>query len=396
MFQALGESSVGVVGRDDGVSPGQTSARNEVITIAHLIGCWGIGGLEGQLAQVVNRLPAERFRHVIIFRNGRNVMGPPVRDGVEIICLDDPARNRRWALRLAKLLRELRVSVVHNRELFTVSDTVAACRLAGIPRMAFSFHGFTDALSSPRGTTRWLWRRALHRYQARWAVSDSAREAVTKAFGLPAESFSVLLNGVDSVRFCPEQAPGRLRRRLGLPLGRVVLLAVGNVTEVKNHRLIIEGIAAVGLQAASYTLVIVGEDRLAGQTQHWAAANLPGHDVRLPGATENVLDWYRAADLFVLPSRSEGLCNALLEAMACGLGVVATDVPGNREVLHHGETGLLVPLGEAAAFGVALRRLVEDAELRRRIGQAARRYVIENHDINRTVEAYGCAYEGLR
>jgi len=373
------------------------AASDRILTVAHLIGRWGIGGLEGQLAQIVNRLPAERFRHVIVFRNGRNAVGPHVREGVEIICLDDPARNRRWALRLAKLLRELGVMIVHNRELFTVHDTVAACRLTGVRRMAFSFHGFTDAVVAPSAATRWLWRRALRRYSVRWAVSKAARDAVVQTLRVRPGTFSVLPNGVDCERFCPldETRGADVRKRLGLPGSRVVVLAVGNVTTVKNHKLVLEGIRAVGLPPREYTLVIVGEDRLGGATQRWALANLPGHDIRFVGPTENILSWYHAADVFALPSRSEGLCNALLEAMGCGLPTVATDVPANREVLVDDETGLFAPVDEPRAFGVELRRLVEDAGLRRRIGCAARAHVTREFELGRTAEAYARAYEGL-
>lgn len=395
MLRVLNPSLCTTQAGGDGELDGDFSAGNQVITVAHLIGRWGIGGLEGQLTQLVNRLPSERFRHVIVFRNGRDVVSPPVRDDVEIVSLDDPARNRRWALRLAKLLRELEVTIVHNRELFTVYDTVAACRMAGVSRLAFSFHGFTDTVATQSVATRWLWRRALRRYGARWAVSVTAREAVVRTLRLPSGTFSVLRNGVDGDCFRPAEGPAPSRQRLGVPMDRVIFLAVGNVTAVKNHQLVLESIRAANLSPESYTLVIVGEDRLGGQTQRWAAANLPEHDIRFVGPTERILDWYHAADVFVLPSRSEGLCNALLEAMACGLPVVATDIPGNREVLRNDETGLLSPLTAPAKFGTTLKRMVEDPGLRKRIGRAAREHVTEEYDINRTVAAYASAYEGL-
>jgi glycosyltransferase involved in cell wall biosynthesis len=83
-------------------------------------------------------------------------------------------------------------------------------------------------------------------------------------------------------------------------------------------------------------------------------------------------------------------CNGHADPMA-----VAADVPGNREVLRDGETGLVSPLNEAAAFGAALRRVIQSAELRRRMGQAARAHVTQNYDLNRTMEAYARAYERL-
>jgi glycosyltransferase involved in cell wall biosynthesis len=365
------------------------------MTVAHLIGRWGIGGLEGQLAQVINRLPADRFRHLIVFRNGRNRVGPPVRSDVRILCLDDPPRNRRWLVRLAGVLRRLEVNVVHNRELFTVSDTAAACRLAGVQRMVFSFHGFTDDGPGPGRLTRWRWRRALRRYHARWAVSAAARDGITSMLHLPRDSVDVLRNGVDTERYCPPVDPAEARRQLGLSTDRVVLLAVGNLTTVKNHQLALESMEAAGIPPERCTLVMVGEDRLGGAVQRWAAERLPRHDVRLAGPTDDVRPWYAAADVFVLCSRSEGLCNALLEAMSCGLPIVATDVPGNREVLRDGRTGLLAPVDDPSRFGAALRGLVVDAGLRRRLGSAARVQATTEYDIRRTTEAYARAYERL-
>jgi glycosyltransferase involved in cell wall biosynthesis len=412
---------------------------HSAISIAHLVGRWGFGGLEGQLSQIVNRLPAHRFRHVIVFRNGSNDSGPPLRPGIETICVDDPPRDRRWALRLAKLLRSLQVTVVHNCELTTVCDTVAACRLAGISQMAFSFHGFSEAAVELPPMTRWRWRRALKRYRARWAVSEAAQQAIIRTLRLRPRLISVVNNGVDTTRFCPldrsrtlpsamggdhsaggtsslppnlligrtgsrpaEPSAGPvdtvfslLRRRLGLPLTRPVLLAVGNLTPVKNHQLILEAIWTGNLRPEQYTLVLLGEDRLNGQTQRWAAHHLPDHDIRFVGLKTDVLPWYQTADVFLLPSRSEGLCNALLEAMACGVPTVATDVPGNREVLTDGETGLLCPAGDPTAFGTALRRLTGDADLRARLGRAARACAAQTYDISRTVEAHSRIYEML-
>ena len=258
-----------------------------------------------------------------------------------------------------------------------------------------AFTGLRTTRLFPGVATRWLWRRALRGYGARWAVSAAARDALAKTLRVRRESFTVLRNGVDVVRYCPATFPTENRRRLGLPTDRVVLLAVGNVTAVKNHRLALEGIRAAHLPPERYTLVIIGEDRLGGQTQRWAAAKLPGHDVRFPRPRQDLLDWYHAADVFVLPSRSEGLCNALLEAMACGLAVVASDVAANQEVLRDGETGLLASLGDPVAFGRALRRLVADGKLRRRMGHAAREHVTAEYDINRMVEAVARVYERL-
>jgi glycosyltransferase involved in cell wall biosynthesis len=120
-------------------------------------------------------------------------------------------------------------------------------------------------------------------------------------------------------------------------------------------------------------LLIVGDGPLRGELEREAAACGLGRSVRFVGSQPDVTSFYLGADVFVLPSLTEGLSNALLEAMAAGLPVVASDVRGNREVVEDGVSGFLVDWADADAAARRVARLLEDAVLRRRLGTAARR-----------------------
>ena len=115
--------------------------------------------------------------------------------------------------------------------------------------------------------------------------------------------------------------------------------------------------------------------------------------VLLLGTRNDVPSLLKSADLYVLPSRTEGLPNALLEAMVAGCPIVTTDVPGCRDLIRHEETGLLVPCGDVAALAAAMHRLLDDRDIALKFGRCAAEEVINEWHIDATYEAYAALYE---
>lgn len=313
------------------------SAGSRVITICHPIWRLARAGLEGQMMQSIRRLPAERFRHVVIVRDGQ--LGEPTVDGNVTIIHAGEGRDRWWAMRLAGLCREERVDVLHVRGLGMLMDGALAAQLCPTTRLAFSFHGLdSDAARMGAMRKRGL-RWSLARCAARWAVSESAAADVADLLGEPEDSFAVMPNGVYTERFAPATDRREARTRLRLPQDRVICLCVANLKPVKGQDVLLAAARLRPEWREHVTIVLAGGDYMDGQLQATAARGLPGYDIRFVGEVSDVLPYYHAADVFVLPSRSEGLSNAMLEAMACGLPVVATGVGAAREVLAFGGCG---------------------------------------------------------
>jgi glycosyltransferase involved in cell wall biosynthesis len=217
-----------------------------------------------------------------------------------------------------------------------------------------------------------LGRDPLARRMMLWAARRSAASvAVCQAladilldWGLPRERLRVLRNGVDLQRFRPQPAASA-RTRLGLD-GAPLLLSVGNLVDVKGHDLTIDALARLRERWPGVRLCIVGEGPLRQRLLDQALRlGLQDH-VQLPGrvSQEALPAWYSAADALILSSRSEGWANVLLEAMACGTPVVATDVGGSAEVLAGSAVGVLVGRREPAALAAAVERLLESAPSR--------------------------------
>ena len=287
--------------------------------------------------------------------------------------------------RLRALLRRLRPMVVHTHT--PVASLIArpAARRAGTPVVVYTAHGFYfhDAMQPAMRRTHIL----LERIAQHWAdflftqSSEDLRTAVAEKIA-PADRAEAIGNGVDVERFAPEQfAPellDRKRRELGLTGHGPVIVMIGRLVREKGYLELLEAFARVRPAFPDATLLAIGE---ALPSDHDDSADQIRARVRALGLEENVIFAGRRADvpallaigdLFVLPSWREGMPRSVIEAMAAGLPVVATDIRGCREEVIVGKTGLLVPPRDAEALARALATLLEDEELRRRMGAAGR------------------------
>jgi glycosyltransferase involved in cell wall biosynthesis len=200
---------------------------------------------------------------------------------------------------------------------------------------------------------------------------------------MPGLHVPVVPNGVDAQL----HAPPAHGRSVPVP-GPVRVLLVGRLVHQKGCDLLIRALST--LRHLPFTLQIVGDgpDRAALAAQAAKAGISDRIDFEGWVARERIGDYYRSADVFVLPSRIEGMPNVVLEAMAHALPVVGTDVPGNRDLIDDERTGLLVPAENPAALAAALERVMLDGTLRERLGNAARDRIVTHHSWHASAAAY--------
>ena len=226
--------------------------------------------------------------------------------------------------------------------------------------------------------------------------------------GLPADRLREIPNGVDVTRFFPAADAERreLRHRLGLPVDRPLILFVGVMSPDKQPHVLLDAWARFESQERlGSTLMFVGATdprlfelggRLAEQLQERLAQIEGGDRVRFAGPTREIENYYRAADLVVMPSLREGLPLVMLEAMACGLPVVASRLPGSTDtVITDGVDGRLVEPGDIAGFADAIGEVLRDRARAEQIGAAARRTVEERYRIEQVAEHWLSAYDAL-
>jgi glycosyltransferase involved in cell wall biosynthesis len=275
-----------------------------------------------------------------------------------------------------------------------------AARVAGVPGIINTVHGLYASPEDP------ISRRALVYALERSASLCSSAElvqnpedfAVLARLGVPRDKLVRLGNGVDLHRFRPPQnglARRRARETLGIDADATV---VGTVARLVWQKGFAELFAAAERLRRTHPdlvfLVVGGPDAAkadAISSEELEAAGRRGHFV-FAGERDDIEDIYSAFDLFVLPSHREGFPRSAMEAAACGLPVIATDIRGCRQAVSHGQTGLLTPLRDPVRLAMAIRELADDDALRLRMGAAGRRKAEAEFDdqavIAKTLEVY--------
>lgn len=214
--------------------------------------------------------------------------------------------------------------------------------------------------------------RAVDRYLA---VSRGVSDQLIDALGIPSSKIELTPNGVDVGRFGCARSEA-LRAELTGSTDRPVVMTVARLSEQKGHRDLIDAAA----QIDDVVFVFVGDGPLSGELRQRCASLGIAERVRLLGARGDVPELLACADLFVLPSLYEGMPLSLIEAMAARVPVVGTDIPGNNELIDHGETGLLTPLHDPDSLAGAIRRALGDPASCSAWAASAYQRVVSRHD----------------
>lgn len=346
------------------------------------------GGLENGVVNIVNGLDPTLFRSSVCCLKRSGAFASRIqRDDVEVQSMGlGQGNDWRLPLRLARLFRASRPDIVHTRNVESFFYAGVAARLAGVPVLVHSEHGrtFDDR------PLRFHAQRVLSRgADGIFAVSSQLRDDLVRHVGLPARRVDVLHNGVDHRRFASADRR-TARAALGLPEQAFVVGSVGRLAAVKNYPMLLRACAA--LRADDIWLVLAGEGPERSTLERLVEELGLAGRVRLLGHRDDVSQVLAALDVFALPSRSEGMSNTLLEAMAAGLPAVVTRVGGNPEILRDAIDGELVGDDDAAAFAQALGRLARDPSRRAAMGESARRRVAEAFSIEAMVERYARYY----
>lgn len=368
------------------------------LRILHVIPQLMPGGTEYALLRLICALGDEEFEHGICATRGVDVEF--VRRQMvtsKIFCVGTPgARYQFPFFRLVRTMRSLRPDVVHSRNWGGI-EAVPAARLAGVPMVVHSEHGYElDSLE------RLPYRRRIFR-QAAYAMADAVftnsselRDYHMRQAWVSGDTVRVICNGVDTNRFKPEpRLRQQLREELRLPKDSLLVGSVGRLVAIKDHVTLLKAVSSLAGQGLNLKVLIVGAGPEMVKLQRHVAedANIVSRVIFM-GASDRVPELLNAMDVFVLPSRGEGMSNTLLEAMATALPVVASRVGGNPELIEDGRTGFLFMPGEIANLAEALKRL-NDREVRQQVGTAARERVILRFSLERMVRDYRDLYRGL-
>jgi glycosyltransferase involved in cell wall biosynthesis len=346
--------------------------------ILSVIETLGLGGAEHLLVTMHRHLDRTRFEPAVACLFGPNPLAKDLRSldvPVHELGLAGPRELISGILRLRRLVVEERVDVVHTHLYY--ANVAGRFGAWGSARVVTTLHNPDYTYEDP-GTFVFRGKKLLDQLTGRWinkalvAVSDEVRRDFEQQLGF--SGVQVIPNYIDLEAF--KESLDRLeretvRKELGLREHDVLVLHVGRLHHQKGQDLLVDAFASARQKVPQLVLFLVGEGRLRGDLEERTrAANLSAA-VRFSGAVGDVTPYYKAADIFVFPSRYEAFGIALLEAMAAGLPVVASKTGGIPELATE-EAGLLVPVGDVDRLAAALASLAEDPARRACLGAAAR------------------------
>jgi glycosyltransferase involved in cell wall biosynthesis len=277
-------------------------------------------------------------------------------------------------------LRQIRPDVVHANlsSPWSCQYCIAGAGLLRYPRVVAVYQLAVPPRSRAQRRAKRLTARAVDKHVG---VGERTSREIETLVGLPAGSVLTIHNGVPD-----QQRPAADRQWPGLVVG-----AIGRFERQKGFDLLIKALAEI--EDASLVLIGEGSERpsLEGLAESLGVADR----VIWEGWTDEARSYIGAFDVFAFPSRFEGFPLALLEALLARAAVVAADVGGVSEIVHDGETGLLVPAEHPKALAAAIRRLLADADLRQRLGEQGRQHVLERFTADHMTRAFERLYEEL-
>jgi glycosyltransferase involved in cell wall biosynthesis len=363
------------------------AGRAPGLTIAHLIECDGPGGAERMLVHLVTALAEDGVHNVVLLPSGGEgwVAAQLPHERVSIVHV--PLASASVPTSVAHIRRALGsqpIQMAHSHE-FTMSVLGAAAAWSlGIPHL-FTLHGSRYYASSPaRRLATMLAARASHKVVP---VSDALARHVSRDLRLGPSTLCTIPNGIPPV---PEVAP-RLRAELGLPAGARLAVAVGNLYPVKGHTHLLRAMAMLPA-APEVHLAIAGRGPEEEALRVRAKALAIGHRVHFLGLRDDIGNLLWSADVFVLPSLSEALPLALLEAMRASRPIVASAVGEIPAVLEQGRAGMLVPPGDHERLARALTTLLDNATESAALAARARAVADERYDVGRMTDRYRTLY----
>lgn len=361
------------------------------VRILLMVRALGLGGSERQAALLARRLDRRRFDVRMACFHCQGLRAEELRaENVPIV--EIPLRSYRnaslatAAWRLVRYIREHQIELVHAFDSPSTSFGVPVARAARAPVVLASQRAHRELSPS--------WLRHLLRLTDQMADAvvvncEFLKRHLVDDEKVPAERIRVCYNGIELDRFSPagRGKPEEFAR------ARLVVGTVCVLRPEKGLDVLVEAFARLRRAFPGVLLVVVGDGPVRELLAAQAGQLGLGESFRILPSRSDVAEVLRAIDIFVLPSRSEALSNALMEAMACGCAVVATGVGGTPELVEDGKTGLLVAPDDAGGLAAALRLLLEEEATRQRLARSAAAFIRSRFSVEASAQRLGEIYE---
>ena len=373
---------------------GQRQKLTTRIRIVYVVHTLRLAGLENVVVSLANCMEPSLFECTIVSLASQDPLQNKVHtERVKVVSFEKKeGNNPRLIYQLCRFLCQERPHIVQTHNWGTLLEGVLAAKLAGVPIVIHAERGTIDR----RRRNLFIQRCLLRTVHQVLSVSEAHRRRLADSTGFPYERIKPIPNGVDVSLFYPRSTEKqRIRRNIGLEPTPIYIGTVANLRPVKNQALLLRVGSRICRTHENVRFVFAGDGPLKEQLVALAAELGISAKVRFLGARADIPEVLNALDIFVLPSLSEGMPNAVLEAMASGLPVVATRVGGVPELIEDGNTGVLIPSEDEKQLETVLENLLRYYTKRLALGEKGRQHVLEYFRLDRMVNEYQDLYHSL-
>lgn len=364
-----------------------------MLRILHIIPTLVRGGAEKQLALLATGLPKEQFDvHVAVLTHTGPLETPLREAGISVTLV-----GKRWKVdplafyRLKRLIRRLKPDVVHTW-LFAANSYGRQAALAAGVKHVVAGERCVDPWKS---SLHFAIDRSLARRSDRIVTNSSGVKDFYVRHGLPADKFTIIPNGIRVGPLVEPLSREQLFQELKLPPAEHLIGIVGRLWPQKRIKDLIWAADLLKTTRDGWHALIIGDGPERWRLERFRDQNEIADRVHFLGERNDVPRLMPHFDVLWLGSEYEGQSNAVLEAMAAGVPVVATDIPGNRDLVVPGETGLLLPVGDRFEFARQTHWLLEDPAKRKQMGAAGRERILREFSIEQMVEKHAALYREL-
>ena len=357
-------------------------------TILHLISRLGVGGVENQLLLIARHYNRNLLSPLVCCIREKGEIGRELeKAGIEVIALgrrEVHQFNPRVVLEISRLLRQRDVHILRTHQYEPGFYGRLASLLARTPIVIASFHNIYRR-------RKWH-RKRINRFLSRFtdrivAVSECVKSDIVRYDSVPSHKVKVIYNGIDPTQFEGEVREGEVKAGLGISPHSRVVGTIGRMTSQKGHALLLEAFAELR-NRIDLKLLIVGDGPLRNSLQRRAEELGIADDVCFAGFRRDIYPLLRIMEVFVLPSLWEGMGTAVIEAMAAGRVVVASDLAPIREVIPTSDLGILVRPNDKKSLREGIRELLDDRRVSEEMGKRSREYALSRFRIQKAIWQY--------